>query len=172
MQFNYIKYTETELEIVRELFVEYSHELGIDLCFQNFEQELQLIHQVYSPPTGCIILLYHENTPAGCVALKPIAEGVCEMKRLYVKPQFRSHSYGKKLVKELIRFAFEAGFQTMKLDTLTTLTSAIQLYRSLGFVETSAYVYNPLSNVLYFELNLKDYFQSKPNELSIRQHTT
>ncbi|NBB26790.1 GNAT family N-acetyltransferase [Cellulophaga sp. BC115SP] len=165
MQFHYVNYSNQELAIVQELFEEYSRELGVDLCFQNFEQELQTLSKVYAAPTGCIIILYHEQQPAGCVALKPIAEGVCEMKRLYIRHAFRGFKYGKKLAQELILFAYKAGYSTMKLDTLTTLTDAIGLYRSMQFVETAPYVYNPLDNVLYFELNLKDYFQSKPEEL-------
>ncbi|MDI9880733.1 GNAT family N-acetyltransferase [Flectobacillus longus] len=166
MQFHYVNYSDQELAIVQELFEEYSLELGIDLCFQNFEQELQTLSKVYATPKGCIIILYHEQHPAGCVALKPIAEGVCEMKRLYIRPAFRGLKYGKKLAQELVSFAYKAGYSTMKLDTLTTLTDAIRLYRSMQFVETAPYVYNPLDNVLYFELNLIEYFQSKPEELA------
>lgn len=161
MQFHYVNYSNQELAVVQELFEEYSRELGIDLCFQNFEQELQTLSKVYAPPMGCIIILYHEQHPAGCVALKPIGQGVCEMKRLYIRPDFRGLKYGKKLAHELVLFAYKAGYSTMKLDTLTTLTDAIRLYHSMKFVETAPYVYNPLDNVLYFELNLEDYFQSK-----------
>ena len=154
MQLNYLKYTLEELEEVREIFIEYADFLQVDLCFQDFEQELQTLHQVYLPPLGCIILARQGNQVVGCVALKPIGEGVCEMKRLYVRPAARGNALGKKLVEELIDFAKKAGYKTMKLDTITSLKDAIKLYRSKGFVETEAYVYNPLSEVLYFELKL------------------
>jgi putative acetyltransferase len=154
MQLDYVKYSIRELEQVREIFIEYAEFLKVDLCFQNFEKELQTLHEVYSPPKGCIILAKEEDKVIGCIALKPIEKGVCEMKRLYVRPIGRGKNLGKKLVEELIIFAKESGYKTMKLDTLTTLTHAVELYRSMGFIETKPYVYNPLNEVLYFELTL------------------
>jgi putative acetyltransferase len=154
MQLEYVKYTLEELEEVRNIFIEYSEFLQIDLCFQNFEKELQTLHQVYSPPMGCIILAKQHNETVGCVALKPIDEGICEMKRLYVRPEVRGVGLGRKLVEELISFARKSSFNCMKLDTVSKLKEAISLYRSFGFVETTPYVYNPLSDVLYFELQL------------------
>jgi putative acetyltransferase len=154
MQLDYVKYSIRELEQVREIFIEYAEFLKVDLCFQNFEKELQTLHEVYSPPKGCIILGKEEENVLGCIALKPIEESVCEMKRLYVRPIGRGKNLGRKLVEELIIFAKKSGYKTMKLDTLTTLTYAVKLYRSMGFIETSPYVYNPLNEVLYFELTL------------------
>lgn len=154
MQLEYIKYTIEELEEVRNIFIEYSEFLQVDLCFQNFEKELQTLHQVYSPPKGCIILAKQNGITVGCIALKPIDEGVCEMKRLYVRPEARSEGLGRRLVEELISFARKSSYTSMKLDTVSKLKEAISLYRSFGFVETSPYVYNPLSDVLYFELQL------------------
>jgi putative acetyltransferase len=154
MQLEYVKYTIDELEEVRKIFIEYSEFLQVDLCFQNFEKELQTLHQVYSPPQGCIILAKQNDATVGCIALKPIGEGVCEMKRLFVRPEARGVGLGRKLVGELISFARKSSYTTMKLDTVSKLKEAISLYRSFGFVETSPYVYNPLSDVLYFELPL------------------
>ena len=154
MQLEYVKYTPEELEEVRNIFIEYSEFLQVDLCFQDFEQELQTLHQVYSPPKGCIILAKQNDKTVGCIALKPIGDGVCEMKRLYVCPEARGTGLGRKLVEELIIFAKKSSYQSMKLDTVSKLREAIKLYRSLGFVETAPYVYNPLSDVLYFELKL------------------
>lgn len=154
MQLHYVKHSIDELEQVREIFIEYADFLQVDLCFQDFEKELQTLHKVYCPPFGCIILAKEDNQVMGCIALKPIAEGVCEMKRLYVKPAARGNGLGQQLVDELISFAKNAGYKTMKLDTITSLKEAIKLYRIKGFVETEAYVYNPLSEVLYFELTL------------------
>ena len=153
MQFHYVNYSPEELDEVRKIFIEYAEYLKIDLCFQHFEEELQSLSKVYAAPKGCIILAKINQEIVGCIALKPIADGVCEMKRLYVKPTARGLKVGRKLVEELITFAKNAHYQTMKLDTLTSLTEAITLYRSFGFKETSAYVYNPLDEVLYFELN-------------------
>jgi putative acetyltransferase len=154
MQLNYVKYTIEELEEVREIFIEYADFLQVDLCFQDFEKELQTLHTVYKPPAGCIILAKEDEQVSGCIALKPIGEGVCEMKRLYVRPSARGKALGKQLVEELIVFAKKAGYKTMKLDTISSLKEAISLYQSKGFVKTEAYVYNPLSDVLYFELKL------------------
>ena len=154
MQLHYVKYSLEELEEVREIFVEYANFLQVDLCFQNFEKELQTLHQVYFPPLGCIILAKDEKKVVGCIALKPIGEDICEMKRLYVKPSARGKALGKQLVEELIHFARKAGYKTMKLDTITSLEDAIKLYRSKGFIETDAYVYNPLPEVLYLQLSL------------------
>ena len=154
MQLHYVKYSLEELEEVREIFVEYANFLQVDLCFQNFEKELQTLHQVYFPPLGCIILAKDEKKVVGCIALKPIGEDICEMKRLYVKPSARGKALGKQLVEELIHFAKGAGYKTMKLDTITSLKDAIKLYRSKGFTETDAYVYNPLPEVLYLQLSL------------------
>ncbi len=155
MQLHYVKYSLEELEEVREIFIEYANFLQVDLCFQNFEKELQTLHQVYFPPLGCIILAKDEKKVVGCIALKPIGEDICEMKRLYVKPAARGKALGKQLVEELIHFAKEAGYKTMKLDTITSLKDAIKLYRSKGFIETDAYVYNPLPEVLYLQLSLQ-----------------
>ena len=154
MQLHYIKYTLEELEEVREIFIEYADFLKVDLCFQDFEKELQTLHEVYALPKGCIILAKEEKQVLGCIALKPIGEEICEMKRLYVRPEARGQSLGKQLVEELIDFAKKAEYKTMKLDTITSLKEAIKLYQSKGFIKTEPYVYNPLSDVLYFELTL------------------
>lgn len=154
MQLHYVKYSIQELEEVREIFIEYADFLKVDLCFQDFEKELQTLHKVYSLPKGCIILAKEDTQVMGCIALKPIGEGVCEMKRLYVRPAARGKSLGNQLVDELIDFAKKAGYKTMKLDTISSLKEAIGLYHSKGFVKTEPYVYNPLSDVLYFELTL------------------
>ena len=154
MQLNYVQYTLEELEEVRNIFIEYSEFLQVDLCFQDFEKELQTLHQVYGPPQGCIILAKQNGQTLGCIALKPIAEGICEMKRLYVRPEARGMGLGRKLVEELMSFARKSAYVSMKLDTVSKLKEAISLYRSIGFTETPPYVYNPLSDVLYFELKL------------------
>ncbi len=154
MPLHYVKYSLEELEEVREIFIEYAEFLQVDLCFQDFEKELQTLHQVYAPPFGCIILAKENHQVLGCVALKPSAEGVCEMKRLYVRPLARGKKLGNQMVDELIDFARKSGYKSMKLDTMTKLKEAVKLYQSKGFKEIEAYVYNPLPDVLYFELIL------------------
>ncbi|MFC0181570.1 Acetyltransferase (GNAT) family protein [Pseudarcicella hirudinis] len=154
MFLHYIQYSKEELEEVKAIFTAYSDFLGIDLRFQHFDTELETLHQVYGPPKGCIILAKTETQTAACIALKPIGEGICEMKRLFVKPEFRGRKLGKILVEELIDFARKAGYHSMKLDTLRSLGEAIKLYRSFGFTETEPYVFNPLEDVLFFELKL------------------
>ena len=154
MTLEYVKYTVEELKEVSNIFMEYSDFLQIDLCFQDFEKELQTLHQVYAPPAGCIILAKQNDTTVGCIALKPLAKDICEMKRLYVRPEALGTGLGRSLVEELIRFAKQASYKSMKLDTVAKLKAAISLYRSMGFVETEPYVYNPLPDALYFELTL------------------
>lgn len=154
MQLIYVKYTPEELEAVKNIFIEYAEYLEVDLCFQDFEKELKTLPKIYAPPKGCIILAKQNDVIVGCIALKPIGEGTCEMKRLYVQPAARGMSLGKMLVEELIKFARQAGYTTMKLDTLPKLKEAIHLYRAFGFAETTAYVYNPLPEVVYMALIL------------------
>jgi putative acetyltransferase len=153
MLLQYVTYSAEELEEVRIIFIEYADFLEVDLCFQNFEEELINLHKVYSPPTGCIILAKDESQKIiGCIAVKPNKGGFCEMKRLYVRDAFKGQKIGRKLAEESIKFAKESGYLGMKLDTVPKLKEAIGLYRSLGFVETLPYVFNPLEEVLYFEL--------------------
>jgi putative acetyltransferase len=149
--------TDADHPTVREMFLEYQQYLGIDLCFQDFDNELKNLDKIYGQPQGCILFMKTaENNVMGCVALKPIAEKTCEMKRLYVRSTYRGMGIGRSLVQKLIQFAYQAGYDTMKLDTLTSLQEAIGLYQSFGFVETQPYVYNPLDNVRYFELSLRN----------------
>lgn len=140
---------------IKEIFLEYSQFLNVDLCFQGFEQELADLKKLYAPPSGCILVAEEENQLAGVVALKKIGEGICEMKRLYVRPAFRKFGIGKELVQLLLHKAKEKNYQTMKLDTLDWLKPAIALYQSFGFQETTAYYHNPLPKVVYMELGLK-----------------
>lgn len=140
---------------IKEIFLEYSQFLNVDLCFQGFEQELADLKKLYAPSSGCILVAEEGETLVGAVALKKIGEGICEMKRLYVRPAFRKYGIGRALVQLLIEKAKEKGYQTMKLDTLDSLKPAIALYQSFGFQETTAYYHNPLPNVVYMEMSLK-----------------
>jgi putative acetyltransferase len=143
-----------DYEQVKEIFKEYQVYLNIDLCFQRFDNELATLNEIYKPPKGAIILAKLNDQIAGCIALKPIEDNNCEMKRLYVKPMYRGHNIGKKLVELIIEYAKNNKYTLMKLDTVDKLVEAIDIYQKMGFKKTEPYVYNPLSDVLYFEKDL------------------
>jgi len=139
------------LETVQQLFRAYVDGLGIDLSFQDVEQELASLPGKYAQPQGCILLAWVEQQAVGCIALRPIDATTAEMKRLYVRPEFRAHRLGRQLVQALLEQARQRGYQRMCLDTLPSMTAAIRLYTELGFKPTCAYVYNPIEGALYFE---------------------
>lgn len=146
----------SEMAMVKSLFLEYAAGLGVDLCFQGFEKELETLPSPYASPTGTILLAFHTNKPIGVVALKKWANTCCEMKRLYVIPEFRNEKVGEQLVLKLLDKAKELGYVSMKLDTLERLIPAVKLYRRLGFVEIAPYNVNPEADILYFEKQLID----------------
>jgi ribosomal protein S18 acetylase RimI-like enzyme len=143
-----------EYESAMTLFIEYSNWLNIDLTFQKFDKELKTLKTMYGDPFGCIILCKSENDFVACVAVRKIDEGVAEFKRMYVKPEFQRKGIGENLLKMSISFAREKGFEVIKLDTLNTMKPAMSLYIKHGFVETSAYYFNPEPTAVYFELKL------------------
>lgn len=142
------------LPVVRRLFRDYADDIGVDLCFQGFEQELAGLPGRYAPPDGRLLLARQGREPAGCVALRKLDEGICEMKRLYVRPAFRGEGLGRELASALIGAAREAGYEWMRLDTLATMKPAISLYESLGFKRTSPYCHNPIADAVFMELKL------------------
>ena len=143
------------LDEIRTLFVEYGESLHFDLCFQHFDQELRDLPGLYAPPRGRLVLAEVDGRSAGCVALKPLGSGVCEMKRLYVRPEYRGLGLGATLAKRVIADARDAGYHSMRLDTIAgVMDRAIALYRSLGFRDIPPYYTNPVPNALYFELEL------------------
>jgi len=143
------------LAIARQLFEEYAAALGIDFCFQNFGVELANLPGEYAPPEGRLFLAQAEDGFAGCVALRKIADSICEMKRLYVRPKFRKRNGGRLLADAVVNAAREIGYESMRLDTLSSLTAAIALYRSLGFRSIPAYYANPNPEVVFMELKLR-----------------
>lgn len=155
LQVKHITEEGPELDIIRQLFRDYEKELDENLCFQSFEAELKDPLKKYGPPSGDLIVAYWNDEVAGCIALTQMKEpGVCEMKRLYVKPFFRKNKIGKILVEQIIGSAKEKGYHTMRLDTLTKLQPAISLYENFGFKNISVNYQNPLPGVVYMEKTL------------------
>jgi len=143
-----------EIPAVRELFCEYAAGTGLDLCFQNFEDELQTLQGKYAEPGGRLFLMFFGFMPAGCGALRPFRDDIAEMKRLYVKPAFRERGYGRLLSERLIAEARRIGYRAIYLDTLSSMVAARALYGELGFVECEPYYDNPLPNVCFLKLGL------------------
>lgn len=144
--------SEDDLEAVRRLFRAYVDSLDFDLDFQDVDRELEALPGPYAPPEGTILLAEVGDTPVGVVALQPLDEdGVCEMKRLYVRPAHRGRGIGRALGRAILDAARELGYDVMRLDTVASMTAARRLYRSLGFEERSAYYPNPLDDVVYME---------------------
>jgi len=143
-----------EIALVRELFREYAAGSGLNLCFQGFDEELKTLPGKYSEPRGRLYLLFEDETSAGCGALRPFRDGIAEMKRLYVRPQFRRRGYARLLSEKLIAEARAVGYRAIYLDTLRSMTEARKLYESLGFVACQPYYENPLPDVCYMKLSL------------------
>lgn len=138
----------------RRLLVEYAAELGHDLCFQDFARELETLPGAYAPPTGCLLLARAPHEWVGCVALRRVAAGVCEMKRMYVRPAWRGGGIGRRLAQEVIAVARRIGYARMRLDTLAPMAAARGLYESLGFRQIEPYYHNPLPGAVFYELDL------------------
>lgn len=145
--------TEKDLEVAKQLFVEYVDCLGFDLCFQGFEEELANLPGEYVRPDGCLLLANYQGHFAGCVALRKFSDGVCEMRRLYVKPELRGLKIGKALAKAVVAKAKNIGYDSMRLDFIAP-RAAEALYRSLGFKEINPYEDIPIANAVFMELKL------------------
>ena len=143
------------LESIKKLFKDYLGELNEDLCFQSFDREIDNPLYKYSAPTGALFIATYNATPVGCIALQPLQEvGTCEMKRLYVDPEYRNLKIGEALVNTLLQEAKSLDYTLMKLDTLERLEAAIKLYQKFGFETVNAYYENPLPGVVYMQKKL------------------
>jgi len=143
-----------DLPTIRRLFEEYAAELGHDLCFDGFANELETLPGSYARPDGRLLLASAKDEAAGCVGLRRLEPEVCEMKRLYVRPAYRSLGAGRRLAEAIVAEGRAAGYRRMRLDTLSTMIGALALYRKLGFRDIAPYRDNPIPGVVYLELEL------------------
>lgn len=139
----------------RTLLLEYADSLGVDLSFQNFDRELSDFPASYLPPAGALIVAARDEHLAGSVAMRRLDDEVCEMKRLYVRPDFRGLGVGRELAVAIIESAKGMGYRHMRLDTLPGMEDAQRLYRALGFQDIAAYYENPIPGTRYLELDLR-----------------
>ncbi|MEW5702596.1 MAG: GNAT family N-acetyltransferase [Candidatus Zixiibacteriota bacterium] len=148
-------YEAPALDAVRQLFREYAESLNFDLCFQGFDRELAELPGEYAPPTGRLLLARAGDREPGCIALRALSPDICEMKRLYVRSEFRGQKIVLLLAQRLIAEARVCGYTHMRLNTVPAMQTAIGLYRSLGLVTIPPYRHNPVPGALFFELNLR-----------------
>jgi len=146
--------TNEDLEIVKKLFIEYADCLEFDLCFQNFEEELANLPDYYALPKGCLLLAKYQDKAVGCVGLRELGDGICEMKRLYVKQEFRGLKIGKALAEAVIQEARKAGYNCMLLDFISPRKVVRSLYETLGFKKTAPYENIPIAGAVFMELAL------------------
>ena len=147
--------SESDIKEARTLLQEYAAWLGISLCFQNFDRELAALPGEYAPPDGRLLLAFEDDEVAGCIALRKIRATTCEMKRLFLRPEFRGRGLGRVLVERIIEEARQIGYTQMCLDTLPgRMDQAIALYKSIGFKEIEPYYNNPVPGATFMELRL------------------
>jgi len=147
--------TPARIAQARELFLEYAQSLGFSLCFQNFDKELAELPGDYAPPEGRLFLAEYEGQLAGCVALHKLDDAICEMKRLYLRSQFRGKGLGRLLADRILGEARQIGYRRMRLDTIEpVMKDAVAMYRKIGFREIAAYRSNPIAGAMYMELQL------------------
>ncbi|MGH9798230.1 MAG: GNAT family N-acetyltransferase [Candidatus Polarisedimenticolia bacterium] len=147
--------TPVQVRAARALFLQYAASLGFDLAFQDFQEELGRLPGEYAPPHGRLLLAEDGGDVVGCVALRPMEEAICEMKRMYVRPAWRGRGVGRILGEAIIAAARDIGYRVMRLDTIDTMKEAIALYRALGFRDIGPYRYNPIPGAAYMELDLR-----------------
>lgn len=147
--------TSQDLEQVQILWREYANSLDFDLDFQGFEQELAHLPGDYAPPQGLLLLANYQGQLAACVAIRQLEESICEMKRLYVRPEFRGLGIGRALAQLVIEQTRTMGYTVVRLDTAPSMEPARALYTSLGFKNISPYRYNPIEGAIFMELELR-----------------
>jgi putative acetyltransferase len=143
-----------DVETARALFIEYQKSLGISLCFQNFDAEVASLPGAYAAPEGRLLVAFVGDRPAGCVALRKLEDGICEMKRLWVRPAFRGTRLGRRLAEAVLAEARAAGYRAIRLDTLPSMREAQALYVSLGFVDIPPYNDHPIEGTRFMEARL------------------
>ena len=147
--------TGSDFSEAKVLFLEYAKELNVDLCFQDFNKELQEISSIYNSPSGILLLLKNENSFIGCIGLRKTSDEISEMKRMYIKKEFRGKGLSRNLISKLFSFARKMNYKSVRLDTLPQMKEAISLYQSLGFKETTPYRFNPVEGTKYMELKFE-----------------
>lgn len=140
-----------DFDSVRELFLEYERSLGVDLGYQGFDAEVASLPGVYAPPRGALFIAFDGDVASGCVALRPLDERVCEMKRLYLRAALRGRGAGRALAQRVIDQARAIGYRTVRLDSLPGMKEAIALYETLGFTRIPAYYPSPVAGTVYME---------------------
>jgi putative acetyltransferase len=149
--------TPADIADIRALFLEYGASLDFSLCFQGFDAELAGLPGAYAPPRGRLLLARVDGLVAGCVALRPLdGDDACEMKRLYVRPEFHGRGIGRQLAATVIEEGRKAGYESMRLDTVPTMAAALALYASLCFRDIPAYRENPIPGARYLEVRLQE----------------
>ena len=143
-----------DIDIVRELFREYERSLGVDLGYQGFDDEVASLPGAYAPPRGALFIAFDTERPAGCVAMRPLGDDVCEMKRLYLRASLRGRGAGRALAQRVIDHARAAGYRRMRLDSLPSMNEAIALYETLGFTRIPPYYPSPVAGTVYMERSL------------------
>lgn len=144
-----------EYELAANLFKDYAIEIGIDLKFQNFKSEIENIEKTYARPHGLIIIAYDENKIAvGCFGIRRLEHSICELKRMYIRKVGRGKGVGKKILAKAVEVSIELGYSKMRLDTLSTMHAAINLYQKAGFYQIEPYRFNPIKGARYYELKL------------------
>jgi putative acetyltransferase len=150
-----LAHTSAEFDDARNLYRQYAASLDIDLSFQGFTAELAELELQYSAPKGAVVLAYKDKTPIGCVGIRENEAGIAELKRMYVNPAYRRYKIGIKLLNIALEKATELGYTFIRLDTLPSMTAAINLYRSVGFYDIQPYRFNPIDGAVYMEKKLR-----------------
>jgi ribosomal protein S18 acetylase RimI-like enzyme len=146
--------TPAQFQTAKQLFEEYAAALNVDLCFQGFDEELKTLDVQYNLPKGCLVLVCENEKAIGCAAIRQFEHTTCELKRMYLKPECRAKSIGKKLLQFMFDKAKELGYTKMRLDTLPQMKEAQSLYKQFGFREIDSYRFNPVHGTVYMEKTL------------------